>query len=89
MPHPGSHSQLVVRRTPRSSAWVYELLCVGSSVRRPGLPSQKSGSAPRVWPLGNRRHRGCLREGVERQSISPSARARLTASARLCTPSFL
>ena len=60
-----------------------------AAVRRRGLPSQKSGSAPCVWPLGNRRHRGCLREGVAGQSISPSARARLTASARLCTPSFL
>ena len=60
-----------------------------AAVRRCGLPSQKFGSAPCVWPLGNRRHRGCLREGVAGQSISPSARARLTASARLCTPSFL
>jgi hypothetical protein len=60
-----------------------------AAVRRPGLTSQKSGSTPSVWSLGNRRHRGCMREGAAGHSISPSARARLTASARLCTPSFL
>ena len=72
-----AESPLIARRPPSSRP------------RRPALPSQKSSSAPGGWPLGNRGHRGCLREGAVGQSISPSARARLTASARLCTPSFL
>jgi hypothetical protein len=85
VPHSGSRSQPVVRGTSRSSASVYELLSGGSAAR---LPSQKSGSTPCVWPHGDRRHRGWPEGRCRSQSISPSARARLTASARLCTPSF-
>ena len=39
-----------------------------------GLPSQKSGSAPCVWPLDNRRHRGCLK-GRCRASLDQPERA--------------
>ena len=68
-----------------------ERLGLRNVVRLFGGPAYvpRSPARSRVWPFGNRGRRGCLREGVAGQSISPSARARLTASARLCTPSFL